>query len=71
MARAIWNQWFRFDLCSTLGRGPRGSNMKGPFFSAIAQDPTLRTARLIAEPWDIGPGGYKLGAYQPTVGRVE
>ena len=56
---------FRFDLCSTLGRGPRGLNMKGSFFSAISQDPTLTTARLIAEPWDIGPGGYKLGAYQP------
>lgn len=56
---------FRFDLCTTLGRGPRGLDMRGPFFSTIAQDPTLAHARLIAEPWDIGPGGYQLGAYPP------
>ena len=56
---------FRFDLCTTLGRGPRGLDMKGPFFAASAQDPDLVTARLIAEPWDVGPGGYQLGSYLP------
>lgn len=54
---------FRFDLCTSLGRGPRGLDMRGPFFAAIAQDPQLAGARLIAEPWDVGPGGYQLGGY--------
>ena len=56
---------FRFDLCTSLGRGPRGLDMRGGFFAAIRQDPTLNSARLIAEPWDVGPGGYQLGGY-PT-----
>lgn len=54
---------FRFDLCTSLGRGPRGLDMRGAFFAAVRQDPTLATARMIAEPWDLGPGGYQLGAY--------
>lgn len=54
---------FRFDLCSTLGRTREGFDREGPFFRAIGQDPTLSRAKLIAEPWDIGPGGYQLGAY--------
>jgi isoamylase len=54
---------FRFDLCTSLGRGPRGLDMRGGFFATIAQDPTLQSARLIAEPWDVGPGGYQLGSY--------
>ncbi len=56
---------FRFDLCTTLGRGPRGLDMRGGFFAATSQDPALCSARLIAEPWDVGPGGYQLGAYLP------
>ena len=54
---------FRFDLCSTLGRTERGFERDGPFFRAIGQDPVLNQVKLIAEPWDIGPGGYQLGAY--------
>ena len=55
---------FRFDLCTTLGRTARGFERDGPFFRAIGQDPILNQVKLIAEPWDIGPGGYQLGAYQ-------
>ncbi|WP_304617090.1 glycogen debranching protein GlgX [Paracoccus sp. (in: a-proteobacteria)] len=55
---------FRFDLCSVLGRtGPQGAfNRDGPFFRAIRQDPVLNRVKLIAEPWDLGEGGYRLGA---------
>jgi len=54
---------FRFDLCSTLGRTRHGFERDGPFFRAIGQDPILNKVKLIAEPWDIGPGGYQLGAF--------
>ncbi len=54
---------FRFDLCTTLGRTRHGFERDGPFFRAIGQDPVLNRVKLIAEPWDIGPGGYQLGAY--------
>lgn len=54
---------FRFDLCSALGRTRHGFERDGPFFRAIGQDPVLNQVKLIAEPWDIGPGGYQLGAY--------
>ncbi|MDO6585904.1 glycogen debranching protein GlgX [Salipiger sp. 1_MG-2023] len=56
---------FRFDLCSTLGRTRHGFDPNSAFFKAIRQDPVLATKKLIAEPWDIGPGGYQLGSY-PT-----
>ena len=54
---------FRFDLCSALGRTRYGFERDGPFFRAIGQDPVLNRVKLIAEPWDVGPGGYQLGAY--------
>jgi isoamylase len=54
---------FRFDLASTLGRRASGFDPSGPFFSAIRQDPMLAQVKLIAEPWDVGPGGYQLGAF--------
>ena len=54
---------FRFDLCSTLGRTGGAFDRDGPFFRAIQQDPVLNRAKLIAEPWDLGPGGYQLGAF--------
>lgn len=54
---------FRFDLCSVLGRSHGSFDPNGPFFQAIRQDPVLNRVKLIAEPWDIGPGGYQLGAY--------
>ncbi len=54
---------FRFDLASTLARDDNGFQPNGAFFAAIRQDPVLSRVKLIAEPWDIGPGGYQLGAY--------
>ena len=56
---------FRFDLCSTLGRTPTGFDRGAAFFDAVRQDPVLTKVKLIAEPWDIGPGGYQLGAFPP------
>ena len=54
---------FRFDLASVLGRGPQGFDRHAAFFACIAQDPVLAECKLIAEPWDIGPGGYQLGRF--------
>ena len=54
---------FRFDLASTLGRGPNGFDRGAAFFAAIRQDPALGAAKLIAEPWDLGPGGYQVGGF--------
>lgn len=54
---------FRFDLASILGREADGFDRRGGFFDALAQDPILADVRLIAEPWDLGPGGYQLGQY--------
>ena len=56
---------FRFDLASTLGRLPDGFNSNAPFFATIRQDPVLAGVKLIAEPWDIGPGGYQVGHFPP------
>ncbi len=56
---------FRFDLCATLGRGSNGYDQGAGFFDALRQDPVLAGAKLIAEPWDIGPGGYQLGNLPP------
>lgn len=54
---------FRFDLASTLARRAQGFDTHAPFLAAIRQDPLLSRLKLIAEPWDIGPGGYQLGAF--------
>lgn len=54
---------FRFDLAPALARGDHGYSAEAPLFQAIAQDPVLAGARLIAEPWDVGPGGYQLGGF--------
>ncbi|GAD55088.1 glycogen debranching enzyme [Limimaricola cinnabarinus LL-001] len=54
---------FRFDLASTLGREAMGFEREGSFFAAIRQDPVLSTVKLIAEPWDIGDGGYQVGGF--------
>jgi glycogen operon protein len=56
---------FRFDLASTLGRGPKGFDGGHAFFAAVRQDPVLAGVKLVAEPWDIGPGGYKVGGFPP------
>lgn len=54
---------FRFDLAVTLGRTTRGFSPHAPLFEAIRHDPVLANAALIAEPWDVGPGGYRLGEF--------
>jgi glycogen operon protein len=56
---------FRFDLAVSLAREAHGFDSEGTFFSAIHEDPVLSRVKLIAEPWDIGPGGYQLGAFPP------
>jgi len=54
---------FRFDLATVLGRELHGFDRGCGFFDALAQDPTLGETKLIAEPWDIGMGGYQLGQF--------
>jgi len=54
---------FRFDLAVTLAREEKGFNEHSAFFKSLLQDPVLSQVKLIAEPWDIGPGGYRLGAF--------
>jgi glycogen operon protein len=54
---------FRFDLASTLARGLYDVGRLSSFFDVIHQDPVLSTVKLIAEPWDVGPGGYQVGQF--------
>ena len=54
---------FRFDLATILGRHAHGFSRGHPLLAAISADPQLQTAKLIAEPWDPGPGGYQLGQF--------
>jgi len=54
---------FRFDLAPVLGRSPLGFNPTHELLSRINEDPCLSNVRLIAEPWDPGPGGYQLGQF--------
>ena len=54
---------FRFDLASILGRQNDGFDRHAGFFNTVQQDPVLSSIKLIAEPWDIGAGGYQLGQY--------
>ena len=54
---------FRFDLATTLAREDHGFDRQGGFFDALRQDPVLSKVKLIAEPWDIGPGGYRVGEF--------
>ena len=59
---------FRFDLAPVLGRDASPEHRfqtRAPLFMALAQDPVLRDRLLIAEPWDVGPGGYQLGQFPP------
>ncbi|MBA4262101.1 MAG: glycogen debranching enzyme GlgX [Comamonadaceae bacterium] len=59
---------FRFDLAVSLGRDSalgHAFNPRAALLSAMAQDPVLRDVRLIAEPWDVGPGGYQGGGFPP------
>ncbi|MBF0093193.1 MAG: glycogen debranching protein GlgX [Alphaproteobacteria bacterium] len=56
---------FRFDLALSLARTPHGFDQNSGFLTAVLQDPVLSRAKMIAEPWDIGLGGYQLGAFLP------
>jgi glycogen operon protein len=56
---------FRFDLASTLARGLHEVGRLSSFFAIIHQDPVISQAKLIAEPWDIGEGGYLVGGFPP------
>ena len=60
---------FRFDLAPVLARAGADRQHRfeanAPFLMAVAQDPVLRDRLMVAEPWDIGPGGYQLGAFPP------
>lgn len=55
---------FRFDLAATLGRCATGFDRDAPLLRAIADDPVLGSLELVSEPWDVGPGGYQLGAFR-------
>lgn len=54
---------FRFDLCSTLAREMHYWNQLSSFFTIIHQDPVISQVKLIAEPWDVGEGGYQVGNF--------
>ena len=56
---------FRFDLGTILAREPNGFDQRSGFLHACRQDPVLDTVKLIAEPWDCGPGGYQVGGFPP------
>jgi isoamylase len=56
---------FRFDLGTILAREPYGFDEHSGFLKAVGQDPVLRAVKLIAEPWDCGPGGYQVGGFPP------
>jgi len=54
---------FRFDLAPVVGRDPGGYNQNAAFFASLRSDPVLAYVKMIAEPWDVGPGGYQLGRF--------
>ena len=56
---------FRFDLAATLARGLHEVDRLGAFFDLIQQDPVVSRVKLIAEPWDVGEGGYQVGNFPP------
>ncbi len=56
---------FRFDLATILCREPHGFDEGGGFLDTCRQDPVLSRTKLIAEPWDLGPGGYQVGRFPP------
>ena len=61
--RATGIDGFRFDLATSLARRETGFDRNAPLFASIADDPVLQNCTLIAEPWDVGPGGYQLGQF--------
>jgi isoamylase len=56
---------FRFDLGTILGREVQGFDQGGGFLDSCRQDPVLSQVKLVAEPWDCGPGGYQVGPFPP------
>jgi glycogen operon protein len=60
---------FRFDLATILAREPSGFDSQSGFLKACTQDPVLRQVKMIAEPWDCGPGGYQVGGFPPGWGE--
>jgi isoamylase len=62
-AEAMHVDGFRFDLAPVLGRDGRAFRRDAPLFAALRADPALAYLKLIAEPWDVGPGGYQLGQF--------
>ena len=64
-AREMHVDGFRFDLATILGRYHDGFNERHSFLVACRQDPLLRQVKMIAEPWDCGPGGYQVGGFPP------
>ena len=56
---------FRFDLASTLAREFYDVDRLATFFELVQQDPVVSQVKLIAEPWDVGPGGYQVGGFPP------
>jgi isoamylase len=56
---------FRFDLASTLARGSSEYDARSNFFAVLRQDPVLSPRLLVAEPWDLGEGGYQVGRFPP------
>ncbi|HEY2298553.1 MAG TPA: glycogen debranching protein GlgX [Jatrophihabitans sp.] len=56
---------FRFDLAATLARGLYDVDRLSSFFDLVQQDPVVSQVKLIAEPWDVGPGGYQVGNFPP------
>ncbi len=56
---------FRFDLAASLARELHEVDRLATFLQLVHQDPVLRSVKLIAEPWDLGPGGYAVGAFPP------
>ncbi len=64
-AQEVQVDGFRFDLATILGREPHGFDEDGRFLDTCRQDPALSQVKLIAEPWDCGPGGYQVGRFSP------
>ena len=60
---------FRFDLAVALTRGMTGMEMRSAFFQELSHDPVLSQVKMIAEPWDLGLGGYQLGGFPPGWGE--
>ncbi len=56
---------FRFDLAAALARGQQAVEQAGAFMAIVQQDPVLSQIKLIAEPWDVGEGGYQVGRFPP------